>query len=67
MFTGAHLLFNLPFLSRAVSKTAAAPIERIKLLIQNQVRFAKGGNRNSDELRPQIPKQAQAVTEVVCV
>jgi hypothetical protein len=25
--------------SAAVSKTAAAPIERVKLLIQNQVRF----------------------------
>lgn len=35
--------FALDFLmggvSAAVSKTAAAPIERVKLLIQNQVRF----------------------------
>jgi len=28
--------------SAAVSKTAAAPIERVKLLIQNQVRISSG-------------------------
>jgi len=29
--------------SAAVSKTAAAPIERVKLLIQNQVCFVRNG------------------------
>lgn len=33
--------------SAAVSKTAAAPIERIKLLIQNQVSFDSKMNENS--------------------
>ena len=31
-------------ISAAVSKTAAAPIERVKLLIQNQVRCAPNGS-----------------------
>ena len=32
--------FMMGGISAAVSKTAAAPIERIKLLIQNQVRIS---------------------------
>ena len=39
--------FMMGGVSAAVSKTAAAPIERIKLLIQNQV-----GNLNSNSDEP---------------
>ena len=34
-----RIVTNVGGVSAAVSKTAAAPIERVKLLIQNQVRF----------------------------
>jgi hypothetical protein len=37
--TATNRLSIVGGISAAVSKTAAAPIERVKLLIQNQVRF----------------------------
>lgn len=36
---GLKVDFLMGGVSAAVSKTAAAPIERVKLLIQNQVRY----------------------------
>jgi hypothetical protein len=38
-------------ISAAVSKTAAAPIERVKLLIQNQVRCAPNGSSILSNIR----------------
>lgn len=48
--------------SAAVSKTAAAPIERIKLLIQNQV-----GNLNFNSGEPWLAKSFQLATSATAV
>lgn len=42
-FTGFAIDFLMGGVSAAVSKTAAAPIERVKLLIQNQDEMIKAG------------------------
>jgi len=42
-WTNFHIDFGLGGVSAAVSKTAAAPIERVKLLIQNQDEMIKSG------------------------
>lgn len=42
-FTGFAIDFLMGGVSAAVSKTAAAPIERVKLLIQNQDEMLKSG------------------------
>lgn len=42
-FTGFMIDFLMGGVSAAVSKTAAAPIERVKLLIQNQDEMIRAG------------------------
>ena len=45
--------------SAAVSKTAAAPIERVKLLIQNQVRFTAIRELFANVFLRDLPSQRQ--------